>query len=137
MNTIPLNNTVLSEIHSNVMILPPGVLYFCRLDKPTKSTVLCATELLLAEAKKHKVRDLIWDVRNKSRLMGGMQVFIVQQIPRLTEHFDRVYVVWDESMAHSWKGAFIKRMPVFQQHIEFSFHISIEEALTKASIQSA
>ena len=137
MNLIQPNNSVLTKIRGNVMLLPPGVLYYSRLDKPTKSSVLCATDLLLLESKTHKVRDLIWDIRNKSRLMGGMQVFIVQQIPRLTAHFDRVYVVWDESTAHSWKGAFIKRMPVFQQNMEFSFHINIEDALTAACIQSA
>ena len=137
MNLLQLNNTVLSEIQRNVMVLPPGVLYYCRLDQPTKASVLCTVELLLAESKTHDIRDLVWDVRNKSRLMGGMQVFIVQQIPKLADHFDRVYVVWDESTAHSWKGAFIKRMPVFQQYAEFSFHISIEDALTAACIQSA
>ena len=131
------NNTVLTEIQRNVMILPPGVLYFCRLDKPSKASVLCAMELLLVESETHKVRDLVWDVRNKSRLTGGMQVLILQQIPKLAENFDRVYVVWDESTAHSWKGAFFKRMPVFQQHVEFSFHISIEDALTATRIQSA
>ena len=137
MNLIQPNSSVLTEIRSNVMLLPPGVLYYSRLDKPTKASVLCAMNLLLLESETHQVRDLIWDVRNKSRLLGGMQFFIVNQIPKLTGHFDRVYVVWDEYTADSWKGTFVKRMPVFKKHVKFSFHSSIENALIAARIQSA
>jgi hypothetical protein len=137
MNLIQPNNAVITEIRNNVILLPPGILYFCRLDKPNKASVLCATELLLVESETHNVRCLIWDIRNKIRLSGGIQVFILNQIPKLATHFDHVHVVWDESIAHSWKGTFVKRMPVFQKHVAFSFHTSIEEALTLARIQIA
>ena len=127
MTDIP--HRILNEIHKNTLVLPPGLLYFKRLDKPSTKTVSYALSNLLAEGKKHQTKCLIWDVRKLSNINGGLQLTIVRQIPMLREQFEHVAVVWDKTKANLWKSTFIKRMPIFQTHVVFSFHFSMEEAM--------
>ena len=129
MTLTDIPNSLLHEIHMNTLVLPPGVLYFKRLDKPSTNTVAYSLSYLLAEGKKHQTNCLIWDVRNRSDLSGGLQLTIVRQIPMLREQFDHVAVVWDQTQANRWKSSFIKRMPIFHAYVGFSFHFAMEAAI--------
>ena len=124
-----ISQSLLNEIHMNTLVLPPGVLYFKRLDKPSTNTVVYSLSYLLAEGKRNQTNCLIWDVRKLSNLTGGLQLTIVRQIPLLCEQFDHVAVVWDQTHANRWKSSFIKRMPIFHTYVGFSFHFTMEEAI--------
>lgn len=124
-----LPDDVLKEIHNNTMVLPPGVLYFKRLDAPTTHSIQYTAGYLVGEGIRNSTSLLVCDVRNKPQLSGGLQLLIVRQIPRLKGHFDHVAVVWDETQANLCKTGFISRMSVFQEHVGFSFHFTMEEAV--------
>ena len=128
-----LPDDLLKEIHNNTMVLPPGVMYFRRLDAPTIHSIEYATGYLVEEGIQNDTNLLVWDIRNKPQLSGGLQLTIVRQIPRLKGHFEHVAVVWDETQANLWKTEFITRMPVFKQHVGFSFHFTMEEAVLELS----
>lgn len=124
-----LPDELLKEIHENAMVLPPGLLYFKRLDAPSTHSIEYATQYLIEESIRNDMHVLVWDIRNKPQLSGGLQLTIVRQIPRLTGHFAHVAVVWDETQANKWKTGFISRMSIFKKHVDFSFHFTMEAAV--------
>ncbi len=129
MKGITIPSQLIKQIHQNIMVLPPGVLYCKRLDSPTKETIQYTIKYLIQESTDHQTPLLIWDIRNCPVTTGGIQLSIVQQIPKLYGHFDQIAVVWDDTDANSWKKTFIAKLPVFRDKIKFSFHTSMEEAM--------
>lgn len=137
MNGITIPSQVINQIHQNMMVLPPGVLYCKRLDSPTKETIQYTTKLLSKESTDHQIPFLIWDIRNCPAIRGGIQLYLLQQIPKLYGHFDQIAVVWDNTDVNSWKRAFIAKFPVFRDRIRFSFHTSMEEAMVSLQMLRA
>lgn len=124
-----LATKTIEEIHSSMMVLPPGILYCKRLANPTRDTISYGVSRLLHESTQHNVHHLIWDIRGRGHISGGLQLHIAQQIPKISGHFQHVSVVWDDNKGNALRRAFIKKMPVFHKDVSFEFHTSIEDAM--------
>ena len=67
-------HSLLNEIHLNTLVLSTVRVAFSKgLRKPSTTTVGYSLSYLLAEGKRNQTNCLIWDVRKRSDLSGGLQ----------------------------------------------------------------
>ena len=120
-------------IDENLVVVPPGILYFKRMENPTKATIDYTTERIGLLAQEQEISQLIFDVRGRVPINTHLRLYMGKKIIPLARVLKYIVVIIDPTANNQMAISFAKHMKFYTDFADVQFCQTFEEGISYLS----